>query len=201
MRWTRATGTRSCLLTHPSSGERGRGDRAVPGDTQRARVEGARGETAYAVSLFLRTNVCGDVLAESIVFSPTRLADKRPPRPASCQSPPPKAVPALGIHPASGTTSFFILKLRPMGHNASSILDYRGQFHVRKLKTQAIRSTPKIQFSSSDFHQQRCSGYVFGPALTVRCARLASTESKGLTRKAAFLALSEPQAYPCHSSW
>ena len=79
-------------------------------------------------------------------FSPARLADKRLPRPASCQSPPPKAVPALGIHPASGTTSFFVLKRCSMRHNASSILDYRGQFRVRKLKSQAIRSTPRKQW-------------------------------------------------------
>ena len=91
-------------------------------------------------------------------FSPARLADKRPSRPASCQSPPPKAVPALGIYPASGSTSFFILKLRSMGHNAVSFQDYRGQFRVRKSKAKTIRSTPRIQLSSSDFHQQWCSG-------------------------------------------
>ena len=117
-----------------------------------------------------------------LICCPARTADKRAPRPPSCQSPPPKAVPALGIHPASGTTSFFILKLRSMGHNASSILDYRGQFHVRQPKAHIIRSTPKRQLSSSGFHQQRCSGYVFDPALTVRCTLLASTESKRQTR-------------------
>ncbi len=117
-------------------------------------------------------------------FSPARLADKRPPRPASCQSPPPKAVPALGIHPASGTTSFLFGKRRPMGHNASSILDYRGQFRVRKLKTNAIRSTPSMQLSSLGFHQQRCSRQVLDSALTIRMARLASTKSKDRTRKA-----------------
>ena len=115
-------------------------------------------------------------------FSPARLADKRPPRPASCQSPPPKAVPALGIHPASGTTSLLYGKCCSMGHNASSILDYRGQFHVRQPKTNAIRSTPKMQVASSDLSPQRCSGYVFDPALTICIALLASTESKGLTR-------------------
>ena len=123
--------------------------------------------------------------------SPARLADKRPSRPASCQSPPPKAVPALGIHPASGTTSFFILKLRPMGHNASSILDYRGQFRVRKPKTNAIRSTPRMQSFSSDLSPQRYSGYVLDPVLTIRCTLLASTKSKRLTRTAASSALSE----------
>ncbi len=70
-----------------------------------------------------------------------------------------------------------------MGHNASSILDYRGQFRVRQPKSHKIRSTPKVLFSSLDFHQQRCSKQVFDPALTVRCTPLASTESKGLTRK------------------
>jgi hypothetical protein len=125
-------------------------------------------------------------------FSPTRLADKRAPEPPSCQSPLPEArFLASGLHPASGSTSLLFGKLRSMGHNAVSFQDYRGQFHVRQLETKAIRSTPKVLFSSSDFHQQRCSKQVLDPSVTVRCARLASTKSKGLTRKAAFLALSE----------
>ena len=40
----------------------------------------------------------------------------------------------LDSTPASGSTSFFFLKRCSMGHNASSILDYRGQFHVRETK-------------------------------------------------------------------
>ena len=134
-------------------------------------------------------------------FSPARLADKRPSRPASCQSPPPKAVPALGIYPASGSTSFFILKLRSMGHNAVSFQDYRGQFRVRKLKTRMIRATLKVRLASSDLSPQRCSGQVLDPALTARCALIASTKSKRLTRTAASSALSELLHYPCHSSW
>ena len=83
-------------------------------------------------------------------FSPARLADKRPPRPASCQSPPPKAFPALGIHPSSGITSLLIVKLRPMGHNASSFPDYREIHPYSQPKAQEIRSLLEMQPHVSD---------------------------------------------------
>ena len=59
----------------------------------------------------------------------------------------PRPFPPWESTPASGTTSFLFRKRCPMGHNASSILDYRGQFHVRKPESHKIRSTPKIQLS------------------------------------------------------
>ena len=83
-------------------------------------------------------------------FSPARLADKRPPRPASCQSPPPKAVPALGIHPASGSTSLLDGKRCSISHNASSFQDYRGIHQICQLGAQEIRSSPSVQQHVSD---------------------------------------------------
>ena len=78
-------------------------------------------------------------------FSPARLADKRAPEPPSCQSPLPKAVPALGIHPASGTTSLFIGKRCSMRHNASSFPDYRKIHQVSQPKAFVIRSLSEMQ--------------------------------------------------------
>ena len=80
-----------------------------------------------------------------LICCPARTADKRAPRPPSCQSPPPKAFPALGIHPASGITSLLVVKRCSMGHNASSIQDYRGIHQFSQPKSLAIRSTPRMQ--------------------------------------------------------
>ena len=82
--------------------------------------------------------------------SPARLADKRPSRPASCQSPPPKAFPALGIHPASGLTSLLFRKRCSISHNASSFQDYREIHQFSQPKLLAIRSPPKMQRRVSD---------------------------------------------------
>ena len=98
----------------------------------------------------LRTIVCGDESTKSIVFLSFRTGPKRLPRPASWGSPPPKAFPALGIHPASGITSLLVVKLRPMGHNASSIPDYREIHQVSQPKSFTIRSTPRMQLHVSD---------------------------------------------------
>ena len=85
-----------------------------------------------------------------LICCPARTADKRPPRPASCQSPPPKAVPALGIHPASGLTSLLVVKRCSISHNASSFQDYRGIHQVSQLEAQAIRSLSEMQLHVSD---------------------------------------------------
>ncbi len=68
----------------------------------------------------------------------------------SCQSPPPKAFPALGIHPASGLTSLLVVKRCPMGHNASSFQDYREIHPYSQLEAQAIRSLSEMQLHVSD---------------------------------------------------
>ncbi len=158
-------------------------------------------KSGFCHSSCLRTNVCGDVHAESIVFLSFRTGPKRLPRPASWGSPPPKAVPALGIHPSSGSTSFFFLKRCPMGHNAVSFQDYRGQFHVRKLKTQAIRSTPRIQSFSLGFRQQRCSEQVLDTSLMICIARLASTESNARTQSTYLFGVERAILIQSHSSW
>ena len=145
-----------------------RGGRAgrCPG-TQRARVEGAREEGTLSFH-----PVCAAALADEVqVFSfvkerkrsekalrsflpwiccPARTADKRAPRPPSCQSPPPKAVPALGIHPASGSTSLFDGKRCSMGHNASSFPDYREIHPYSQPKSVTIRSLSDMQRHVSD---------------------------------------------------
>ena len=64
--------------------------------------------------------------------------------------PAPKAVPALGIHPASGITSLLVVKLRSISHNASSFQDYRGIHQFSQPKSLAIRSTPRMQQRVSD---------------------------------------------------
>ena len=165
--------------------------RAVPGDSgEPPRAKGGlttQAREERVVHFACALTFAGMYSLNPSFFSPARLADKRPSRPASCQSPPPKAVPALGIHPSSGTTSFLFGKLRSMGHNAVSFQDYRGQFRVRKPRSHKIRSTPKIRSFSSDFHQQRCSEQVLGPSLTARCVPLASTKSKRRTRIASLL--------------
>ena len=97
--------------------------RAVPGDKRRAHCA-RRGAPAGKRSLCsLRANACGDVSTKSIVFLSFRTGPKRLPRPASWGSPPPKAVPALGIHPASGLTSLLFRNRCSISHNASSFQD------------------------------------------------------------------------------
>ena len=85
-----------------------------------------------------------------LICCPARTADKRPPRPASCQSPPPKAFPALGIHPASGLTSLLFRKRCSISHNASSFPDYREIHPYSQLEAQAIRSLSEMQLHVSD---------------------------------------------------
>ncbi len=142
--------------------------RAVPGDTWRAhfasprRPGGARRHMAGSPlasprragrSSCLRADACGFGIDQVDRFlrlrgwrtMRTQFQRVETGRP-SCESPRPKAFPALGIHPASGTTSFFILKRRSMRHNAVSYQDYRGQHPNSQLEAQAIRSTPRMQF-------------------------------------------------------
>ena len=86
-----------------------------------------------------------------LICCPARTADKRAPRPPSCQSPLPEALsPPLDSTPASGLTSLLALKLRPMGHNASSFQDYREIHQVSQLETQEIRSLSDMQRHMSD---------------------------------------------------
>ena len=92
-----------------------------------------------------------------LICCPARTADKsgspvslRETDRPSCQSPPPKAFPALGIHPASGSTSLLIVKRCSMEHNASSFQDYRGIHQFSQPKSLAIRSTPRMQLHVSD---------------------------------------------------
>ncbi len=82
-----------------------------------------------------------------LICCPARTADKRAPRPPSCQSPPPKAFPALGIHPASGITSLLVVKRCSISHNASSFQDYREIHQVSQLEAQEIRSLSDMQFA------------------------------------------------------
>ncbi len=176
-----------------------REDRAVPGDTRRAHFASPR----RARRLFcLRADACGDVHAESIVFFACAAGGQEDPRAGpSCQSPGPQGRSRLGNPPSSGSTSLLCGKRCSMGHNAVSFQDYRGQFRVRQPKSQAIRSSPKMQSFSSDFHQQRCSEQVFDPSLTARCARLASTKSKGRTRTAFLLGVERAILIQSHSTW
>ena len=145
-----------------------------------ARRRCARRETAWPFLFFCALTLAGMNRPSRLFFSPARLADKRAPEPPSCQSPLPKAVPALGIHPASGTTSLFLLKRRPMGHNASSIPDYRGIHQFSQAVSFAIRSTPKMQQHVSALSASPRQGVkrkVFDPSLTPRTAPIATTES------------------------
>ncbi len=135
-------GPRRHMAGSPGSARRQRG---APAGKRRAHRWQAREERGVH-------SACALTLADlestkSIVYLSFRTGPKRLPRPASWESPPPKAFPALGIHPASGSTSFLFGKRCPMGHNAVSFQDYRGQFRVRKPKSHKIRSTPKIQRS------------------------------------------------------
>ena len=103
--------------------------RAVPGDKRRAHFASplTLADNMQVIS-FMQERKRSEKALRSflpLICCPARTADKRPPRPASCQSPPPKAFPALGIHPASGTTSLLVVKRCSMGHNASSFQDYR----------------------------------------------------------------------------
>ena len=60
--------------------------------------------------------------------------------------PAPEALsPPLDSTPASGITSLLIVKLRSMGHNASSFQDYREIHQSSQPKTQAIRSLSAMQ--------------------------------------------------------
>ena len=137
-----------------------------------------------------------------LICCPARTADKsgspvslsETDRP-SCQSPPPKAFPALGIHPASGTTSLFLLKRRPMRHNASSFQDYRGihQFSQRYRLRYAQRR--RCSCTCQPFQLRRgkgCSGKVSDPALTSRTAPIATTESYDRAQKEIRNGVSEP---------
>ena len=73
-------------------------------ETKRARVEGARGERTLSFHSSCALSFAGMYSLNHSFFSPARLADKRAPRPPSCQSPPPKAC-SLGFS-----------KLKPAGN-------------------------------------------------------------------------------------
>ena len=128
-------------------------NRAVPGDKRRAHCASplTLADNMQVIS-FMQERKRSEKALRSflpLICCPARTADKRAPRPPSCQSPPPKAVPALGIHPSSGSTSLLILKLRPMGHNASSFQDYREIHQVSQPKAQAKRSRSEMQLHVS----------------------------------------------------
>ena len=129
--------------------------RAVPGDTQRAH-RAVPGDTRRAHCASPLT-LADCISAEPIVLfacaaggqeaSPVSLRETARP---SCQSPPPKAFPALGIHPASGSTSLLVVKRCSISHNASSFPDYREIHPYSQPKSLAIRSTPRMQRHVSD---------------------------------------------------
>ena len=56
----------------------------------------------------------------------------------------------LGNPPSSGLTSLLVVKRCSMGHNASSIPDYRKIHQVSQFETQEIRASPKMQRCVSD---------------------------------------------------
>ncbi len=135
----------------------------------------------------LRTNVCGDVLAESIVFSPARLADKRAPEPPSCQSPLPEArFLASGLHPSNVRTLAQLhrcsISSGPTADGTSSISPFARWINraIPKMSSSVsfmARSTPKMQFervSPFDFVEAR------GAQRTVRAG---------------------PNTYPLHLCW
>ncbi len=106
--------------------------------------------------------------------SPARLADKRAPEPPSCQSPLPEArFLASGLHPSNVRTSESLAALLN-GILPVLFCDKRVYRKTARRINRAFtmlsgsvsfeaRSTPKMRVASSDFHQQRCSGKVFGP--------------------------------------
>ena len=128
--------------------------RAVPGDKRRAHCASPLTlADEVQVFSFIQERKRSEKALRSflpLICCPARTADKRAPRPPSCQSPPPKAFPALGIHPASGTTSLLDGKRCSMRHNASSFQDYREIHQVRKPKSFAIRSLSDMQLHVSD---------------------------------------------------
>ena len=155
----------------------------------------------------LRTIVCGDELAESIVFLSFRTGPKRLPRPASWGSPPPKAVPALGIHPSSVRTSAQLYRCSissgPTADGTSSISPFARRINRAFLKMSGTdntvaRSTPRIQrfvlvLSTPSRQDVLCKSLGLDQTLS-RCT-FAGTS---LTRKAAFSALSVSCSFPAN---
>ena len=125
--------------------------RAVPGDKRRAHCASplTLADNMQVIS-FMKERKRSEKALRSflpLICCPARTADKRAPRPPSCQSPPPKAVPALGIHPASGSTSLLVVKRCSISHNASSIPDYREIHQISQLEAHAIRSLSEMQLA------------------------------------------------------
>ena len=87
-----------------------------------------------------------------LICCPARTADKRTLGSGPLVNhPAPEALsPPLDSTPASGTTSLFNGKRCSMGHNASSIPDYRGIHPYSQLEAQAIRSLSEMQRCVSD---------------------------------------------------
>ena len=95
-------------------------------ETGRARVEGARGERTLSFHPFCALTLADCISAEPIVLFACAAGGQEGSATALLSITAAQGRSRLGNPPSSGITSLFTLKLRPMGRNASSILDYKG---------------------------------------------------------------------------
>ena len=132
-------------------------------------------------------------------FSPARLADKRAPEPPSCQSPLPKAVPALGIHPSTCVPRILLQRCSissgPTADGTSSISPFARWINqaftmLSGSESFEARSTPRIQRCVSALSTPSRQGVYSEPSGLDRAHTRCTFAGENLTRISAFLALS-----------
>ena len=129
-------------------------------------------------------------LADPTLFSPARLAHKRPPEPASCESPLPKEreerLPLLWIPPLPPRVQPHVSLESVIKWGLSGLIQgLQGPHQDSQAVCFEIRSTPEVQRNVSDLYSMKVqSEHVRAGSNPLPHSTFILTKSKGLTRAA-----------------